>query len=55
MNGHVFDIAKVMTINGGSLAIANLSNVQTILSCLLLFATLVWTCIKIRQAWRDKE
>ena len=45
---------KVMGINGGTLAIANLSNVQTVLSCLLLAATLIWTCLKICQAWRDK-
>lgn len=55
MNSHIFDIVKVMTINSGALAIANLSNVQAVLSCLLLAATLVWTIIKIRQAWRDKD
>lgn len=49
------DILKVPAINGGTLAVANLTNVQTTLSCLLLFATLIWTCIKIRQAWRDKD
>lgn len=54
MNGHALDVAKVFAINGGTLAIANLSDIQTLLSCLLLAATLVWTCLKICQAWRDK-
>ena len=53
MNSHL-DMLKVYGINGGTLAIANLSNVQTMLSCLLLAATLVWTILKICEAWRDK-
>ena len=53
MSNHL-DMLKVYGINGGTLAIANLSNVQAVLSCLLLAATLIWTCLKICEAWRDK-
>ena len=53
MNETAIDVGKVIGINGGTLALVNLGQVQAVLSCLLLGATLVWTVLKICQAMQD--
>ena len=47
------DILKVPAINGTVLAVTVFSQIQVVLSCILLAATIFWTCIKIAKALKD--
>ena len=47
------DILKVPAINGAVLAVTVFSQLQVVLSCILLAATIFWTCIKIAKALRE--
>ena len=40
-------------VNGTVLAVTVFSQIQVVLSCILLAATIFWTCIKIAKALRD--
>ena len=40
-------------VNGTVLAVTIFSQIQIVLSCILLAATIFWTCIKIVKALRD--
>ena len=40
-------------VNGTVLAVTIWSEIQVVLSCVLLAATIFWTCIKIAKALRD--
>jgi len=44
------DILKVPAVNGAVLAVTVFSQIQVVLSCILLAATIFWTCIKIAKA-----
>ena len=48
MNG-VLEILKVPAVNGAVLAVTVFSQIQVGLSCVLLAATIFWTCIKIAK------
>ena len=50
---HAFEILKVPAVNGAVLAVTVFSQIQVVLSCVLLAATIFWTCIKIAKALRD--
>ena len=52
MNG-ALEIMKVPAVNGTVLAVTIFSQIQVVLSCVLLAATIFWTCIKIAKALRD--
>ena len=43
----------VPAINGTVLAVPIFSQIQVMLSCVLLAATIFWTCIKIAKALQD--
>ena len=47
------NILKVPAVNGTVLAVTIFSQIQIVLSCVLLAATIFWTCIKIAKALRD--
>ena len=47
------DMLKVPAINGTVLAVTVFSQIQVVLSCILLAATIFWTCIKIAKALRE--
>ena len=47
------NILKVPAVNGAVLAVTIFSQIQIVLSCVLLAATIFWTCIKIAKALRD--
>ena len=40
-------------VNGAVLAVTVFSQLQVVLSCILLAATIFWTCIKIAKALKD--
>jgi len=40
-------------VNGTVLAVTVFSQIQVVLSCILLAATIFWTCIKIAKALKD--
>jgi hypothetical protein len=44
---------KVPAVNGAVLAVTIFSQIQVVLSCILLAATIFWTCIKIAKALRE--
>ena len=46
-------LLKVPAVNGTVLAVTIFSQIQIVLSCVLLAATIFWTCIKIAKALRD--
>ena len=50
---HAVHLLKVPTVNGTVLAVTIFSQIQVVLSCVLLAATIFWTCIKIAKAVRD--
>ena len=52
MNG-ALEILKVPAVNGAVLAVTVFSQIQVVLSCVLLGATIFWTCIKIAKALRE--
>ena len=52
MNG-ALEILNVPAVNGEVLAVTIFSQIQAELSCILLAATIFWTCIKIAKAMRD--
>ena len=43
-------LLKVPAVNGTVLAVTIFSQIQVVLSCVLLAATIFWTCIKIAKA-----
>ena len=48
------DIAKVPAINGGVIAATTfIDGITNVLTVLLLFATLIWTLVKIAKALKD--
>jgi len=47
------DMLKVPAVNGAVLAVTVFSQLQVVLSCILLAATIFWTCIKIAKALRE--
>ena len=53
MGGFVTTCLKVPAVNGTVLAVTVFSQFQVVLSCVLLAATIFWTCIKIAKALRD--
>ena len=50
---HAVHLLKVPAVNGAVLAVTVFSQIQVVLSCVLLAATIFWTCIKIAKALRD--
>ena len=50
---NTLEILKVPAVNGTVLAVTIFSQIQVVLSCILLAATIFWTCIKIAKALRD--
>ena len=40
-------------VNGTVLAVTVFSQLQVVLSCILLAATIFWTCIKIAKALKE--
>jgi len=50
---NTLEILKVPAVNGTVLAVTIFSQIQIVLSCVLLAATIFWTCIKIAKALRD--
>ena len=50
---HAVHLLKVPAVNGTVLAVTIFSQIQIVLSCILLAATIFWTCIKIVKALRD--
>jgi len=50
---HAVHWLKVPAINGTVLAVTVFSQLQVVLSCILLAATIFWTCIKIAKALRE--
>jgi hypothetical protein len=50
---HAVRLLKVPAVNGAVLAVTIFSQIQVVLSCILLGATIFWTCIKIAKALRD--
>ena len=50
---HAVHLLKVPAVNGTVLAVTIFSQIQVVLSCVLLAATIFWTCIKIAKALRD--
>ena len=44
---------KVPAVNGTVLAVTIFSQIQVVLSCILLAATIFWTCIKIAKALKE--
>ena len=50
---NMIEVLKVPTVNGTVLAVTIWSEIQVVLSCILLGATIFWTCIKIIKALRD--
>ena len=50
---HAVHWLKVPAVNGAVLAVTIFSQIQVVLSCILLGATIFWTCIKIIKALRD--
>jgi len=44
---------KVPAVKGTVLAVTIFSQIQIVLSCILLAATIFWTCNKIAKALRD--
>ena len=50
---HTVHLLKVPAVNGAVLAVTIFSQIQVVLSCVLLGATIFWTCIKIAKALRD--
>ena len=40
-------------VNGAVLTVTIWSEIQVVLSCILLGATIFWTCIKIAKALKD--
>ena len=47
--GFVTTRLKVPAVNGAVLAVTVFSQIQVVLSCVLLAATIFWTCIKIAK------
>ena len=50
---NALEILKVPAVNGAVLAVTIFSQIQIVLSCILLAATIFWTCIKIAKALRE--
>ena len=50
---HAVHLLKVPAVNGTVLAVTIFSQIQVVLSCILLAATIFWTCIKIAKALRE--
>ena len=50
---HAVHLLKVPAVNGTVLAVTIFSEIQIVLSCVLLAATIFWTCIKIAKALRE--
>ena len=50
---HAVHWLKVPAVNGTVLAVTIFSEIQVVLSCVLLAATIFWTCIKIAKALRE--
>ena len=50
---NALEILKVPAVNGTVLAVTIFSQIQVWLSCVLLAATIFWTCIKIAKALKD--
>ena len=50
---NALEILKVPAVNGTVLAVTIFSQIQVGLSCVLLAATIFWTCIKIAKALKD--
>ena len=50
---NMIEVLKVPAVNGTVLAVTIWSEIQVVLSCILLGATIFWTCIKIAKALRD--
>ena len=50
---HAVPLLKVPAVNGTVLAVTVFSQIQVVLSCILLAASIFWTCIKIAKALRD--
>ena len=46
-------VMNATAVNGAGLAVTIFSQIQVVLSCILLAATIFWTCIKIAKALRD--
>ena len=50
---NMIEMLKVPAVNTTVLAVTIWSEIQVVLSCILLGATIFWTCIKIIKALRD--
>ena len=47
MNGHAFEVLKVFGVNGTTLAVVTMGDLQQWLSVALLAVTLLWTILKL--------
>ena len=48
-------LLKVPAVNGTVLAVTIFNQIQIVLSCVLLAATIFWTCIKIAKELNEEE
>lgn len=54
INGEdILETCKLFGINASTLAVVSLSDLELILKCVLLIATIVWTALKVAALWKQ--
>ena len=54
LNGEdILETCKLFGINAGTFAVVSLSDLELILKCVLLIATIVWTTLKVAALWKQ--